>query len=89
MWMCETCIVIDKRNADGNSLVDLVAALRDAGASIENVDEELHVIYAEVAASDLPTIRLMEGVSYVRVVCQYHADRPTGFDRNRSAASAG
>jgi hypothetical protein len=89
MWMCETCVVIDKRNADGNSLIDLVAALRDAGAAIENVDEERHVIYAQVAASDLPTIRLMEGVAYVRVVCQYHADRTIGSDRNRVVTAAG
>jgi hypothetical protein len=75
MWMCETCIVIDRRNADGNSLSDLVAALKHAGASIEEIDEERHVIYALVSASDLATIRLMDGVSYVRVVHHYHADR--------------
>jgi len=89
MWMCETCIVVEKRNADGNSLVDLVAALRDAGAIIEEIDEERHVIYALVAESELPTIRLMEGVAYVRVVYHYHADRQIGFNSNHPVAAAG
>ncbi len=75
MWMCETCIVIDPNNADGNSLADLVAALRLAGASVEQVDEERQVVYALVSAVDLATIRMMEGVAYVRVSCHYHADR--------------
>jgi hypothetical protein len=87
MWMCETCIVIEKRNADGNSLPELVAALKHAGAIIEEVDEERHVIYALVAASDLPTIRLMEGVAYVRVVYHYHADRRIGFESGPAIAA--
>ena len=53
-------------------------ALRDAGASIENIDEDRKVIYAIVSAGDLLTIRHMEGVAYVRVVCNYLADRGIG-----------
>lgn len=89
MWMCETCIVIEKRNADGNSLADLVAALKHVGANIEEIDEERHVIHALVAASDLATIRLMEGVAYVRVIYHYHADRRIGFDAEPAATAAG
>lgn len=87
MWMCETCIVVDRRNADGNSLKDLVAALRDAGADIEQIDEERHVIYALIAASELATVRLMEGVAYVRVVHYYHADRRIGPETQPVAAA--
>ena len=75
MWMCEACIVVEPRNPDGNSLTDLVNAVRDAGASIEQVDEERQVINAIVSANDLATIRMMEGIAYVRVICLYHADR--------------
>ena len=87
--MCETCIVIEKRNADGNSLADLVAALKHAGAMIEEIDQERHVIYALVAAGDLATIRLMEGVAYVRVVYHYHADRRIGVDGEPAIVAAG
>ena len=89
MWMCETCIVIEPKNADGNSLTDLVAALRLAGASVEQVDEERQVIYALVSANDLATIRLMEGVAYVRVVCHYHADRNVMPESPASMAATG
>ena len=89
MWMCETCIVIEPKNADGNSLADLVAALRLAGASIEQIDEERQVIYALVSANDLATIRLMEGVAYVRVVCHYHADLPARPATASGLAAAG
>ena len=88
MWMCETCIVIEPRNADGNSLADLVAALTLAGASIEKIDEERKVIYAVVSANDLATIRMMEGVAYVRVVCHYHADRHGDPLNNASMVAA-
>ncbi len=89
MWMCEVCIVVDRKNADGNTLADLVAALQHAGVSVESIDEERHVVYAQVAASDLPTIRLMEGVAYVRVVYHYHADKPTAANLDRPFAAAG
>ena len=89
MWMCETCIVIESRNADGNSLADLVAALRHAGATVDKIDEERNVIYALVSANDLETIRMMEGVAYVRVVCHYHADHAPVLNEDAPLAAAG
>lgn len=73
MWMCETCIVVNRRNPDGNSLADIVAALNDLGASIGEIDEEHHVIYAVLPASELETISRMDGISHVRTVCRYLA----------------
>lgn len=73
--MCEVCVVINPRNADGNSLNDIVSALNEIGASIEHVDTDRHVIEVLVPSSEVSTLQMIDGVSYVRTHCQYH--RPT------------
>ena len=87
MWMCEACIVVDRRNADGNSLQDLVAALQALGATVELIDEERHIVQALVPAHEMPTLHLMEGVSYVRSVCHYNtsSERLSELEEDESA----
>lgn len=76
MWMSEACVVINPKNADGNSLKDIINALEDIGAHVEHIDEERHVIEVLVPASEISTLHLIDGVSYVRAHCQYHVAAP-------------
>jgi hypothetical protein len=71
MWMSNLIVVVDRRNADRNSLLELAAAVAEAGATVISVDEQSHTIEAATPSHEVPTIRAMEGVSYVRSVFNY------------------
>ena len=75
MWMSECIIVVDRNNEDSNSIADLAAAVCQLG-SVLNVDADHHVIEADVPTSEVPTVRAMAGVSYVRCVFNYFCGKP-------------
>lgn len=75
MWMSNVLIVVDPRNADHNSLADLIAAAIEAGAEIFAVDEQNYVIEAAVPSEQVMVIAAMDGVAYVRSVFAYLSDR--------------
>jgi hypothetical protein len=75
MWMSECIIVVDRNNEDSNSIADLAAAVCQLG-SVLSVDVDHHVIEADVPTSEVPTVRAMAGVSYVRCVFNYFCGKP-------------
>ena len=74
MWMSECIIVVDPDNSDGNKIGDIVAAIGGLG-SVLQVNENESVIEAAVPAHEVPTVRAMIGVSYVRCVFSYFCGR--------------
>lgn len=68
--MSECIIVVDRNNPDSNNISDLVAAVGDLGRILQ-VNENEHVIEAAVPAHEVPTVKAMTGVSYVRCVFNY------------------
>ena len=70
MWMSECIIVVDRNNPDSNVLSDIAAAVADLGA-VGDVNEERYVIEAAVPAHEVPIVRAMTGVTYVRCVFNY------------------
>jgi hypothetical protein len=76
MWMCNAFIIVDQKNADRNSVNEIAAAVFDVGAIMLAVDEASATIEATVPAVELPTIRSMEGVAYVRCAFNYFATHP-------------
>ena len=81
MWMSNLYIMVNRDNADHNSLSDLSAAIRETGATLVSVDEQNHLIEAVCPAGEVSTISAMEGVSYVRSSFNYFVD-----DQPREAA---
>jgi hypothetical protein len=80
MWFSEVFILIDVRNADGNGVDDILAAIRDTGASILSVDRERNMVEATVMTRVVPIISAIEGVTYVRSVFSYHCAEPAPAD---------
>ncbi len=74
MWMSNVLIVVDRNNPDRNSITDLAAAVREAGASIIEVDEHNLVIEADMPTHEVVVVAAMAGVSYVRSVFSYFKD---------------
>ncbi|HZL34034.1 MAG TPA: hypothetical protein VFC78_01915 [Tepidisphaeraceae bacterium] len=74
--MSDLYIMVNRDNADRNSLADLCAAVTEAGGTILNVDEQNHMIEAAAPSSEISTIAAMEGVSYVRSIFNYLSDAP-------------
>ncbi len=74
MWMSNVLIVVDRNNPDRNSIADLAAAVREAGASIIEVDEHNLVIEADMPTHEVVVVAAMDGVSYVRSVFSYFKD---------------
>lgn len=72
MWMSNLYILVDRNNADQNTLQELSAAVTEAGGTVQSVDEENHLIEATVPSSEISTIAAMEGVSYVRSIFNYY-----------------
>ena len=70
MWMSECIVVVDRNNADANTVADIAAALTQIGA-VAFVNEGQYVIGASVPAHELPLIHAMDGVAYVRCVFNY------------------
>jgi hypothetical protein len=75
MWMSDCIIVVDRNNVDMNGLADIASAVADLGAVVQ-VDEQRHVIEASVPANEIPTVKAMTGVSYVRNVFSYYCGEP-------------
>ncbi len=71
MWMSNVFVVINQNNTDRNSLCDLCQAIGETGAAIIAVDDQKHVIEANVPAHEVPTIVAMEGVTCVRSFFNY------------------
>ena len=76
MWMSDILILVNRDNADRNSLLDIAAAVADTGASVVNVDDEHFTIEAAAPADVVPVINAMEGVTYVRCIFSYYCDDP-------------
>jgi hypothetical protein len=74
MWMSNVLIVIDRNNPDHNSITDLAAAVKEAGAEIVNVDEHNLVIEADMPTHEVVVVAAMDGVAYVRNVFSYFKD---------------
>lgn len=71
MWMSDVYILLDLGNADHNTMGDLVAAIGLAGAEVLELDQGKAVVECAVPTREIPTIRAMEGVTYVRTVFTY------------------
>jgi seryl-tRNA(Sec) selenium transferase len=74
MWMSNVLIVVDRNNPDHNSITDLAAAVKEAGASIIEVDEHNLVIEADMPTHEVVVVAAMDGVAYVRSVFSYFKD---------------
>ena len=75
MWMSNVLIVIDRNNPDHNSITDLAAAVKEAGAEIVNIDEHNLVIEADMPTHEVVVCAAMDGVAYVRNVFSYFKDQ--------------
>ena len=69
--MSTLLIMVNQDNVDRNGLMDIAAAVAEAGGRVLEVDESRFSIEANVATQELPTISAMEGVAYVRSVFNY------------------
>jgi seryl-tRNA(Sec) selenium transferase len=74
MWMSNVLIVVDRNNPDRNSITDLASAVKEAGASIIEVDEHNLVIEADMPTHEVVVVAAMDGVAYVRSVFSYFKD---------------
>ena len=74
--MCNILIVVTRDNSDRNSLEEIAAAVGEAGAHIDAIDEPNHVIEATLPATEIATVAAMEGVKFVRCVMTYVAKIP-------------
>jgi hypothetical protein len=74
MWMSNVLIVVDRNNPDHNSVTDLAAAVKEAGACIIEVDEHNLVIEADMPTHEVVVVAAMDGVAYVRSVFSYFKD---------------
>jgi len=75
MWMSNVLIVVDRNNPDRNSVTDLAAAVKEAGADVVNVDEHNLVIEADMPTHEVAVVAAMDGVAYVRNVFSYFKDQ--------------
>jgi hypothetical protein len=66
MWMSDILIVVNSKNVDLNGLHEIAGAVEYLGASEVAIDEVNTTLTATVASSSVPTIHLIEGVTYVR-----------------------
>lgn len=85
MHRSNVLILIDPRHPDRNTLHDIVAALREIGAIIVDVNPRDLVIEAVIASGDLPTVEAMGGVAYVRPVFTYLAAPESATQENEEA----
>ena len=72
MWMSEILVVINSKNVDANGLRDIAGAIEYLGANSVEVDEGAATVTATVPSSSVPTIHLIEGVTYVRPTLTYY-----------------
>ena len=69
--LCDVLILIDPKHPDGNTLDEIVAALKHMRATIIEVNAERHVIEAVVPAHEVCVLSHLGGVCYVRPVFHY------------------
>jgi hypothetical protein len=69
--LCDVLILIDPKHPDGNTLDEIVSALRSMSATIIEVNADRHVIEAVVPADEVPTLQHLGGVCYVRPIFHY------------------
>jgi hypothetical protein len=74
MWISNVLIVVDRNNPDHNSIADLAEAVKEAGANVIGIDDENHVIEADMPTHEVVTVAAMDGVCYVRNVLSYFKD---------------
>jgi hypothetical protein len=74
MWISNVLIVVDRNNPDHNSIADLASAVKEAGANVIAIDDENHVIEADMPTHEVVTVAAMDGVAYVRNVLSYFRD---------------
>jgi len=73
--MSNCLIVVDSNNADRNSLGDIAAAVADLGGVVA-ADQQGHCIEAAIPSHELPVVKAMDGVSYIRCIFQYFRGMP-------------
>lgn len=66
MWMSEILVVVNSKNVDSNALHEIAGAIEYLGASSVEIDDNAATLTATVPSSHVPTIHLIEGVTYVR-----------------------
>jgi hypothetical protein len=77
MWMSNILITVDRLSARQSGLIDISAAIASMEESaVLNVDEQHHVIEASVPAHELPKVKEIAGVCYVRCVFNYFVNGP-------------
>lgn len=71
MWISEVLLCVNTKNVDGNSLSDLASAMADIGGKEIEVDSDQNTISGVLPSSSVPTVALMEGVTYVRPILTF------------------
>ncbi len=66
MWMSDILIVVNSKNVDKNGLKEIAGAVGYLGASEVAVDEGSSTLTATIATSHVPTVKHIEGVTYIR-----------------------
>jgi hypothetical protein len=69
--LCDCFILIDPKHPDGNTLDEIVSALKLMSATIIEINTERHVIEAVVPCEEIATLEHLGGVCYVRPVFTY------------------
>lgn len=72
MWMSEILAVVNSKNIDSNALHEIAGAIEYLGGQSVEVDENGATITATVPSSNVPTIHLIEGITYVRPTLTYY-----------------
>lgn len=77
MWMSNVLITVDRLSARASGLTDIAGAIGHMDeCSVLNVDEHRNVIEAAVPAHELPKVKEIAGVCYVRCVFNYFVSGP-------------
>ena len=77
MWMSNILITVDRLSARASGLSDIAAAIgRMDECAVLNLDEQRNVIEASVPAHELPKVKEIAGVCYVRCVFNYFVNGP-------------
>jgi hypothetical protein len=72
MWMSEILVVVNSKNVDSNGLHDIAGAIEYLGGHIVEIDDAGLTVTATVPSSKVPTIHLIEGITYVRPTLTYY-----------------
>jgi hypothetical protein len=80
----DVIVVLDEKGA--MAIQNACQALKDAGLTIDDVKEEEGVVEGSIVAERVTTLKLVNGVAYVRSVFTYTADYPVGDPRDQDGA---